>query len=126
MLMASMLLFLLAFSTRGRGQLGERLPLILGWTALVAGGRGAPAESMGLGSCRYCYCLSFPQAPLSSPRYSPIHLGADIFMTADRETPGRLAASRHQPMMRPLLGLCMSLTASYIRWWGQQQVAWQI
>lgn len=101
-------------------------PLILGWTALVAGWRGAPAESMGLGSCHYCYCLSLLQAPLGSPRYSPIHLGTDIFMMADRERPGRLAASRHQPIMRPLLALCMSLTASYIRRRGQQQVAWQI
>lgn len=101
-------------------------PLILGWIALVAGWRGAPAESMGLDSCHYCNCLSFLQAPLGSPRYSPIHLGADIFMMADGEMPGRLAASHHQPIMRPLLALCRSLTASYIRRWGQHQVAWQI
>ena len=102
------------------------LPPALGWTGLVARCWGATAESEGLGSCHYCCCLSFLQAPPRSPSYSPIHLGTDIFTMAGGELPGRLAASLHQPITRPLHGLYTGLTVPYIRQRGQQRVDWQI
>lgn len=129
MLMASMLLFLLAFSMRGLvpawGASGYRLLSLDGLPWLLDGGV-PPQKAWGWALVITATVSPSCRPQLGSRRYSPIHLGTDIFMMADGEMPGRLAASRHQPVMWSLLALCMSLTASYIRRWGQQQVAWQV
>lgn len=106
MLVASLLLFPLAFGTRGlppaRGATGHLLLPLAGvpWLLDV----GVPQQKAG-GWTLVIIAVSPSCRPPGAPRgYSPIHLRADIFITADGKLPGRLAASLHQPITRPALG----------------------
>lgn len=78
---------------------------------LLAGCRGAPAESGELGLCHYRCCLSFLQAPLGSPSYSPIHPG----LTSLLRRAGTCWADWQPPLISPLRSLSVGYLWAWLR-----------